>query len=228
MSRYDKALKKLAGQISRTIKNDTTYRNIPFGNSQLDIHSDGKTVLLAAKVLSPGKKSFKVREFQMPVSKLQKFLVGDEMRTASFDNSNITLYFNEEKVMKQISIGIAQLVYDGKKNETWIFPFYNRVIAFKKSYSTRRLDGGVASMEISSNNLLPPILFPVSGVILSRENFPVSGFILSRENKILHSHFVDISAEFKIYRTLTRDSFTLPSADHYYNISESSMHLEAV
>lgn len=130
-SSYQKALKKLAVQLAQNIKTDVVYRNIPFGTSQLDIYSDGKNAILAVKSLSQADAAFKVREFQIPVSKLRKFLVSDEMKEM-FGKGVSDIFLDHNTLVKQISQGISQLLHNSNKkvDETWIFPFYNYIISF--------------------------------------------------------------------------------------------------
>lgn len=211
MDSYDKALKKLAGQIVRTIKDDTTYRNIPFGDAQLDIHSDGKIVLLAVKVLDFTKNSFNVREFQMPLTKLRKFLMGSEMRRF-INNSDMIIISDDRKILKQISQGIAEIVYDSKaKKETWVFPFHNRMIVFKKEVNIFGFDG-----------LVGRIAFLDDAEINSNVFHSVSGLVLRDCNDYAKKHFTHMSIEFRIYRFLTtRNGNQTDSNKDYQEVSDS-------
>lgn len=208
MDSYDKALKKLAGKIVRTIKDDTTYRNIPFGDAQLDIHSDGETVLLAVKVLDFSRNSFNVREFQMPLSKLRKFLMGPEIRRF-VNNSDMIITFDDRKILKQISQGIAEIVYDSKaKKETWVFPFHNRMIFFKK-------DGN------DSNSLKGHIAFLDAENLNAYDLQPVQGILLRNHRDFVKKHFTHMSIEFSIYRALTkRNGYQTDSNEDYQKVSD--------
>lgn len=218
MNSYDKALKKLAAQIARTIKVDTTYRNIPFGDAQLDIHSDGETVLLAVKILDSAKKSFKVSEFQMPVSKFRKFLVSSEMRML-INNSDISISRNDFELLKQASQGIAQLINDSqKKNEKWLFPLHDHLIYLKKQRLRADYKGVEGQLSI----------VPYEGIKnFSRDCFGFSGILFSDEEVFARFHFTQLSLEYGIYRALTRNSFVTKSVKDYRNVKESSLKLYA-
>lgn len=214
MSSYDRALKKLAAKIVRTVKDDTTYRNIPFGDAQLDIHSDGETVLLAVKVLDFSRNSFKVREFQMPLSKLRKFLMGSEMRRF-INNSDMIITFDDRKILKQISQGIAEIVYDSKAmKETWVFPFHNRMIVFKKdSVPSDSLNGYIAFLDVEN---------------LNDYNFqPVQGILLRNHNDLVKKHFIHMFIEFRIYRSLTKQNGYQTESDIDYQEVSDFFFIEA-
>lgn len=219
---YGKALKKLASQIARTIKVDTTYRNIPFGYSQLDIYSDGEIALLAVKVLSISKKRLNVQEFQIPSTKLKSFLIGAEMRKIT-EKIDVELGFHEKRIIKQISQGLAQLVQDSdRKKETWVFPFYNQAIVFVKDKSTIREDtlyfeGKTKRMKIDKNSAIsiPVILFDVQGILIRKEE------------KFANSAFVHMSLDYQIYRTLTYNNCSFATVKDYREIAESSIMLDA-
>lgn len=223
MNSYDKALKKLAAQISRTIKDDTTYRNIPFGDAQLDIHSDGENVLLAVKILDSAKNSFNVREFQMPFPKLQKFLVGEEMRIL-INNSDISISRSDENIMKQISQGIAQLINDSqKKNEKWLFPFHDHLIHLKK----QRLRADYKGVE-GQLSIVPYVPYRgANPLYFSGDCSVFSGILFSDEEIFAQINFTHLSLEYGIYRALTRNSFVTKSVKDYKNVKESSLKLYA-
>lgn len=168
---YNKALKKLAGQISRTIRPNVTYRNIPFGFSQLDIHTDGMNTLLAVKVFEK-EKEMRVSEFHIHSSNLRKFLISDEMmeifNPADTDHVEILM---EDYVFKPISQGIAQIVYDSKdKKEYWVFPFYKNAISFEKvlfAFNSKKsadsLVGNVFMIKLGKNEKYRTASYTVNG-----------------------------------------------------------------
>lgn len=192
---YQKALKKVAVQIANNIKVDVVYRNVPFGPSQLDIHSDGDNVILAVKVLTGTDDAFNVREFQTPVSKFRKFLTSDKVQEM-FPKRVSRVFLDDIYLTKQISQGISQLMHNSKKqsykekNETWVFPFYNHFITFHKNkvksyrayYDSSGffdnqdvIEGVISQVRIDSKNTQPdPIEFFVRGF----ETYPSKRYCL--------------------------------------------------
>lgn len=218
MISYNKALKKLAGQIVRTIKDDTTYRNIPFGYAQLDIHSDGENVLLAVKVLNSTKDAFNLREFQMPLSKLQKFLISDEMQNNSWVPAS-SIFYNDYRVLKQISTGIAEIVNDaGNKDKSWMFPFYDTLIVLKKKKSVvgAMFNGTIGFVPFRERHNEVP-LFLMHG-----------GFLMNKVNGGYRELLGNRSLDFNIYHNLTRNGFFLQNFENYKQVDENSLCLEVV
>lgn len=190
MRNYNKALKKLAAQISRTIKPNITYRNIPFGFSQLDLHTDGETTLVAVKVFERSKE-MKIREFQIPASELRKFLISDEMLEIfnPIDGMNVLM---KDYIVKPISQGVSQIMHHSENNkETWVFPFYKKSIVFTKRmfYS----DNGVNAVALRGNIYM---------VDLSRKNS------VSFPNQVVEGYEncedVYVSLEYRIFNALTK------------------------
>lgn len=218
MNSYDKALKKLAGQIVRTVKPDTTYRNIPFGEAQLDIHSDGENVLLAVKVLNYAKDAFDLREFQMTLSELKKFLISDEMQSNSWVPAS-SIFYNDYRVLKQISTGIAEIVNDaGNKDKSWMFPFYDTLIILKKKKQVLQgmVDGTIGFIPFRERHNEVP-MFPMHG-----------GFLMNKVNEKYSEILGRRSLDFNIYHNLTRNGFYLQNFNDYKKVDENSLYLEVV
>lgn len=185
-----KLLRRLAGQIVRDIRPDIVYRNIPFGCSQLDIHSDGEIVILAVKTLSAHGASLIVREFQVPKYKLYNLLLSSKV-TKPFNKNNMGAIVRDRHLAKQISQGIAQFVYQSRRSqEVWFFPFYGDTFAFEKTGSF--IDPFTKLGKIEGNVILPHSY--------SSTSIPVSGIV----NVYNDDEYRNIAAslDFKIYRAL--------------------------
>ena len=119
---YEISLNSLGHKIARDIKADTTYQNIPFGRSLLDIHTDGDLVFITIKTVVNGE--MVLEEIRDSVANLPYQLQAFKFEKR-WENADVEIDFTPE-TLKQISVGISQLIHSSDvKQDVWIFPCFN-------------------------------------------------------------------------------------------------------
>lgn len=123
---YEISLNAISHKIARDIKADTTYQNIPFGRSLLDIHTDGDLVFITIKTVVNGE--MVLEEIRDSVPNLSYHLQAFKFERR-WENADVNIDFTPE-TLKQISVGISQLIHSSDvKQDMWVFPYFNFFIS---------------------------------------------------------------------------------------------------
>lgn len=122
---YEMSLNAIGNKIARDIKPDTTYQNIPFGRSLLDIHTDGDFVFITIKTVVNGEMI--VEEIRDSLANLSYHLQAFKFENR-WEKADVNVVFTPE-TMKQITVGISRLLHDSNVKDSWIFPYFNFFIS---------------------------------------------------------------------------------------------------
>lgn len=145
---YEMSLSAIGRKIARDIKPDTTYQNIPFGRSLLDIHTDGDFVFITIKTVVNGETI--VEEIRDSLANLSYHLQPYKFEKR-WEKADVNIVFTKE-TLKQITVGISQLIHDSDvKQDSWIFPYFNFFISLEvdnvKRSQGRKWIKGSASLQ---------------------------------------------------------------------------------